>query len=98
MRVIDLTRNFGKEAALTAAINEARGDLIVPFDADLQRLGERFFRVAGHDESGSGLGWSIVRRIAAAHHTQLAVTRSAALGGLEVRVSLHAAREQLERD
>src|SRR3954447_515424 len=36
VRVIDLTRNFGKEAALTAAINEARGDLVVPFDADLQ--------------------------------------------------------------
>lgn len=36
VRVIDLTRNFGKEAALTAAIAEARGDLIVPFDADLQ--------------------------------------------------------------
>jgi glycosyltransferase involved in cell wall biosynthesis len=36
VRVIDLTRNFGKEAALTAAIYEARGDLIVPFDADLQ--------------------------------------------------------------
>lgn len=36
VRVIDLTRNFGKEAALSAAIDEARGDLIVPFDADLQ--------------------------------------------------------------
>lgn len=36
VRVIDLTRNFGKEAALSAAINEARGDVIVPFDADLQ--------------------------------------------------------------
>jgi glycosyltransferase involved in cell wall biosynthesis len=36
VRVIDLTRNFGKEAALTAAIFESRGDLIVPFDADLQ--------------------------------------------------------------
>ena len=36
VRVVDLTRNFGKEAALTAAIFEARGDLIVPFDADLQ--------------------------------------------------------------
>jgi glycosyltransferase involved in cell wall biosynthesis len=34
--VVDLTRNFGKEAALTAAIFEARGELIVPFDADLQ--------------------------------------------------------------
>jgi len=36
VRVIDLTRNFGKEAALSAAIDESRGDLIVPFDADLQ--------------------------------------------------------------
>lgn len=36
IRVIDLTRNFGKEAALSAAIDEARGDIIVPFDADLQ--------------------------------------------------------------
>lgn len=36
VRVIDLTRNFGKEAALSAAIDEARGDVIVPFDADLQ--------------------------------------------------------------
>jgi glycosyltransferase involved in cell wall biosynthesis len=34
VRVVDLTRNFGKEAALTAAIFEARGDLIVPFDAE----------------------------------------------------------------
>ena len=36
VRVIDLTRNFGKEAALSAALDEARGDVIVPFDADLQ--------------------------------------------------------------
>jgi len=36
VRVIDLTRNFGKEAALSAAIDESRGDIIVPFDADLQ--------------------------------------------------------------
>ncbi|WP_082491195.1 glycosyltransferase family 2 protein [Duganella sp. Leaf126] len=36
VRVIDLTRNFGKEAALSAALNESRGDLVVPFDADLQ--------------------------------------------------------------
>ncbi|MHB1676624.1 MAG: glycosyltransferase family 2 protein [Sulfuriferula sp.] len=36
VRVIDLTRNFGKEAALSAAIDEAKGDIIVPFDADLQ--------------------------------------------------------------
>ena len=36
VRVIDLTRNFGKEAALTAGIDEALGDAVIPIDADLQ--------------------------------------------------------------
>ncbi|MGF6596942.1 glycosyltransferase involved in cell wall biosynthesis [Paraburkholderia sp. GAS448] len=36
IRVIDLTRNFGKEAALSAGIDEAVGDILIPFDADLQ--------------------------------------------------------------
>jgi glycosyltransferase involved in cell wall biosynthesis len=34
--VIELSRNFGKEAALTAGIDAAAGDAIVPIDADLQ--------------------------------------------------------------
>lgn len=59
-------------------------------DADLKRLGERFFRVLGTGEGGSGLGWSIVRRIAAAQGAQVAVRRSAALGGLAVDVSFPA--------
>ena len=55
-------------------------------EADRARLGERFFRVLGSSESGSGLGWSIVRRIAAVHRMDLQVEKSAALGGLAVRV------------
>ncbi|MCA6218223.1 sensor histidine kinase N-terminal domain-containing protein [Ideonella sp. B7] len=55
-------------------------------EAELARLGERFFRKLGTGVSGSGLGWSIVRRIAAAQHAQLQVTRSTRLGGLWVRV------------
>ena len=56
-------------------------------DADRARLGERFFRVPGSGESGSGLGWSIARRIAAVHGLELQTGRSAALGGLAVRVA-----------
>ena len=36
VKVIDLTRNFGKEAALTAGLDFATGDCVVPIDADLQ--------------------------------------------------------------
>jgi glycosyltransferase involved in cell wall biosynthesis len=35
-RIIDLSRNFGKEAALTAGIDQARGKVVIPIDADLQ--------------------------------------------------------------
>ncbi|WP_374316029.1 ATP-binding protein [Aquabacterium sp.] len=54
--------------------------------ADLHRLGERFFRVLGTGQSGSGLGWSIVRRIALMLGLAVAVDRSPELGGLRVVV------------
>ncbi len=63
-------------------------------DADLQRLGQRFFRVLGHSAPGSGLGWSIVRRIAAVQQAQVQVGRSDRLGGLHVAVSWPKAQDQ----
>ena len=59
--------------------------------ADMDRLGERFFRPLGSGQDGSGLGWSIVRRVAACHQGQVHVGRSAALGGLRVQVGWAAA-------
>jgi len=55
-------------------------------DADMARLGERFYRVLGTEQTGSGLGWSIIRRIAKVYAAQVDVHRSARLGGLCVKV------------
>jgi two-component system sensor histidine kinase QseC len=58
---------------------------------DLTRLGERFFRVLGTSATGSGLGWSIVRHIAALQDIQVQVGKSVALGGLQVTLRLDTA-------
>ena len=36
VKVIDLSRNFGKEAAMTAGLDMALGEAVIPIDADLQ--------------------------------------------------------------
>jgi len=56
------------------------------------RLGERFFRGLGTGVSGSGLGWSIVRRIAAVHGVNVTVGASLELGGLRVELAWPEAR------
>ena len=62
---------------------------------NLARLGERFFRVLGTSASGSGLGWSIVRNIAALQHIDVQVSKSTELGGLQVtlRYPRHASQQ-----
>ncbi len=50
------------------------------------RLGERFFRVLGTGQTGSGLGWSIVQRIARIHRLQISTDTSPELGGMRVKV------------
>lgn len=36
VKILSLSRNFGKEAALTAGLDHAKGDVVIPIDADLQ--------------------------------------------------------------
>jgi len=55
-------------------------------DDAIQRLGERFFRVLGSEQPGSGLGWSIVCRLVEVFGARAHVARSPDLGGLAVTV------------
>lgn len=68
VRVVVLSRNFGKEAALSAGLDDARGDAVIPMDVDLQdppevivqmveqwRAGHRVVLARRSDRSSDGL-------------------------------------------
>jgi glycosyltransferase involved in cell wall biosynthesis len=50
--IIDLSRNFGKESALSAGLEVARGDAVIPMDADLQDPPELIFEMLELWKSG----------------------------------------------
>ena len=52
VRIVDLTRNFGKEAALTAGLDLARGAAVIPIDADLQEPPELLPKMVAHWQDG----------------------------------------------
>lgn len=56
-------------------------------ESSLARLGQRFQRGADAAAPGSGLGWSIVKRIAALQGWAVTADRSPALGGLRVALA-----------
>lgn len=51
--VLDLSRNFGKEAALSAGLEAALGDAVIPMDADLQDPPELIFEMLPLWENGA---------------------------------------------
>lgn len=59
--VVQLSRNFGKEAALTAGIDLARGDAVIPMDADLQDPPELIPMMIGQWRDGAEI--VLARRI-----------------------------------
>ena len=77
VRVIDLARNYGQTAAMMAGIDHARGEILVPIDADLQndpadipalltRLDEGFDVVSGwrRDRQDAAIRRNFVSRVA----------------------------------
>jgi two-component system sensor histidine kinase QseC len=55
-------------------------------EEDIARVAERFYRPVGTRASGSGLGLSIVKRIAEIHHASLRITAQSEAKGLSVTV------------
>lgn len=64
VRVVRLRRNFGKAAALSAGFGEARGDIVVTIDADLQDDPAEIPNLLAKLEEGYDLvsGWKCTRR------------------------------------
>lgn len=52
IRIIDFSRNFGKEAALSAGLKTARGEVIIPIDVDLQDPPELIFTMLEEWQKG----------------------------------------------
>lgn len=61
VKVIELSRNFGKEAALTAGLDAAIGDAVIPMDADLQDPPELIAQMIAKWQSGADV--VLARRI-----------------------------------
>jgi len=56
LRIIDLSRNFGKEKALSAGLLHSRGQAVVPMDADLQHPPEAIVAMLAQWRDG----WEVV--------------------------------------
>lgn len=52
IRILDFSRNFGKEAAITAGLDYATGDAVVPIDSDLQHPPEAILEMVKEWEQG----------------------------------------------
>ncbi|CAG4900957.1 glycosyltransferase family 2 protein [Paraburkholderia saeva] len=85
VHVVDLSRNFGKEAALTAGLNEALGDIVVPFDADLQDPPEVIAELVAKWQEGYDV--VVAKRIDRASDTFLKRSSAAAFYRLHNKLS-----------
>jgi glycosyltransferase involved in cell wall biosynthesis len=90
--VLDLSRNFGKEIALTAGLDHARGDAVVVIDADLQDPPELIPQLF----DGLGEGYDVVYGKRTSRRGESALKRSTAY--LFYRVIQRLSRVQLPED
>lgn len=55
VRIVSLSRNFGKEIALTAGLDHAEGEAVIPIDADLQHPPELISELVARWRDGSDI-------------------------------------------
>jgi len=75
IRVIELSRNFGHQAALTAGLDHARGDAIVMLDSDLQDPPELIPQMLEHWRQGSDVVFAVRRERPGETRAKLATSR-----------------------
>jgi len=61
LTVVELARNFGKEAALTAGLEHARGRAVIPMDADLQAPPELIPEFVARRRAGAEVVYGVRR-------------------------------------
>jgi len=84
VQVLDLSRNFGKEAAMTAGLEHAMGDAAVIIDADLQDPPELIPQMVAEWCNGSDVVY--MRRLSRDRETWLKKTTAAAFYALMGRI------------
>lgn len=72
--IVDLSRNFGKEAALTAGLMQAQGKAVIPLDADLQDPPELIGEMLERWDKGA----EVVLAVRAKRETDTALKRATA--------------------
>jgi polyisoprenyl-phosphate glycosyltransferase len=75
VRVIELSRNFGHQTALTAGLDHARGDAVVMLDADLQDPPELIGPMLEHWRAGVDVVYAVRSRRAGETRFKLATAR-----------------------
>jgi two-component system OmpR family sensor kinase len=79
---VDVEVRAGGHGALLVIEDSGPG---IP-EAERERVFDRFYRIAGSEAGGSGIGMAIVKAIADRHGAALTLGKSERLGGLCVRV------------
>jgi len=75
VRVVELSRNFGHQTALTAGLDHARGDAVAMIDADLQDPPELIPQMLARWREGIDVVYAVRRRREGETHFKLATAR-----------------------